>query len=229
MKILITKSKESSQQLNKSLIQMGHEVINLPTLNITSVDMQPLDLSQCDGLIFTSKNAVNNFKYEGKIKHIDCFCVGAATEKFLRLRGFQNTFSADGDAATLKNLILNQANLPYKNLVYLCGDVVSVDLEKELIKENIKITKIVNYKSEKIQKIEPETLEKLKTKAPDVIFVYSLRSAESFLDMVKKYSLDQLMTESEVKCISKRIFDFFSVNNWKKINLVTPGMETLKL
>ena len=47
--------------------------------------------------------------------------------------------------------------------------------------------------------------------------------------MVKKYSLDQLMTESEVKCISKRIFDFFSVNNWKKINLVTPGMETLKL
>ena len=64
---------------------------------------------------------------------------------------------------------------------------------------------------------------------PDIIFVYSARSAESFIDIVKNYSLYPLMTGSKVMCISKKVADIFTSNNWKKIEIFNPGDELLQL
>ena len=54
---------------------------------------------------------------------------------------------------------------------------------------------------------------------PDFIFVYSLRSAESFDEISKNYSLYPLMTGSTVMCISKKVANFFKATGWKKVEL----------
>ena len=64
---------------------------------------------------------------------------------------------------------------------------------------------------------------------PDIIFVYSARSAESFIEIVKNYSLYPLMTGSKVMCISKKVADIFTINNWKKVKIFNPGDELLQL
>ena len=64
---------------------------------------------------------------------------------------------------------------------------------------------------------------------PDIIFVYSARSAESFIEIVKNYSLYPLMTGSKVMCISKKVADIFTINNWNKIKVFNPGDELLQL
>ena len=82
-------------------------------------------------------------------KDIKCFCVGNLTERSLRLKGFNNTVAASGTVNALKNIIINhEKNI--KNLAYLCGDVISYDLDKELLREGFKVRKIINYKSTKI-------------------------------------------------------------------------------
>ena len=65
--------------------------------------------------------------------------------------------------------------------------------------------------------------------SPDIIFVYSLRSAESFIKIVKNYSLYPLMTGSKVMCISEKVVSVFKSDGWKKVEVFNPGEELLKL
>ena len=60
---------------------------------------------------------------------------------------------------------------------------------------------------------------------PDIIFVYSARSASSFMEIVKNYSLYPIMTGSIVMCISKKVADIFLKSNWKKVEIFNPGEE----
>ena len=64
---------------------------------------------------------------------------------------------------------------------------------------------------------------------PNVIFVYSSRSAQSFIEIVKNNSLYPLMTESKVMCISKKVAKLFILDGWKKIEVFSPGEELLGL
>ena len=117
----------------------GHKVIHMPTLSIASANMKPINTKDYDGLIFTSANAVRFLKLKNDDKKIKCFCVGNLTERSLRLKGFNNTIAASGTvyAMQLKNLIINtEKNI--KNLAYLCGDVISYELDKELRQEGFK-------------------------------------------------------------------------------------------
>ena len=109
----------------------------MPTLSIASANMKPINTKDYDGLIFTSANAVRFLKLKNDDKNIKCFCVGNLTERSLRLKGFNNTVAASGTVNALKNIIINsEKNI--KNLAYLCGDVVSYELDKELTQEGFK-------------------------------------------------------------------------------------------
>ena len=64
---------------------------------------------------------------------------------------------------------------------------------------------------------------------PDIILVYSKRSAESFVELAKKYSLNALMTGSRVMCISEKVLNVFKQAGWKKLEVFEPGEELLKI
>ena len=89
--------------------------------------------------------------------------------------------------------------------------------------------KFINYFSEKITSINESNVELIKKYPPNVIFVYSLRSAESFNSIVANYSLAPMMTQSVVMCISKKIADFFKNAGWKNNKIFSPGNEIIEL
>ncbi len=206
----------------------GHKVIHMPTLKITSVNMNPIDTKNYDALIFTSANAVRFLKLKNDDKKIKCFCVGNLTERSLRLKGFNNTVAASGTVNALKNIIINSEN-NIKNLVYLCGDVISYELDKELRQEGFKINKIINYTSTKITEINSQSLDLIKKYPANIVLLYSLRSSESFDEIVRKYSLAELMTHCKVMCISKKIEEFLKSKGWKKTEVFNPGEELIKI
>ena len=83
--------------------------------------------------------------------------------------------------------------------------------------------------SEKITSINESNIELIRKYPPNVIFVYSLRSAESFNSIVANYSLAPMMTQSVVMCISKKIADFFNKAGWKNNKVFNPGNEIIEL
>jgi uroporphyrinogen-III synthase len=230
MNILITRPLIDAEDLMGKFFSLGHKIIHMPTLKIISAKMKPIDPDDYDAFIFTSANAFRHLIVNDSNKKKICFCVGAITEKIVRQSGYLETISAGGTVNALKNILINSEKISKKsNIAYFCGDNVSFDLDIELKREGFKITKIINYLSEKITDLNPENKKIIESHPPDTIFVYSSRSAQSFIEITKNYLLYPLMTASTVMCISKKVASTFTKNGWKKVEIFTPGEEILKL
>ena len=230
MNIILTRPLIDSENLMAKFFSLGHKIIHLPTLKISSLNIDPINLDQFAAIVFTSANAIKYLKTEKQKNNIVCFCVGSITEKIARMNGFTNTISAGGTVNALKHLIINSKKIKKnKKIAYICGDNLSFDLDLDLISEGYKIEKIVNYSSEKILDINIQNKELIKNNPPHYIFVYSQRSAQSFIEIVKKYSLYPLMTGSTVMCISKKVASVFEKEKWQKIKIFNPGEELFSL
>ena len=230
MNIIITRPLMDSEDLMRKFFSMGHKIIHLPTLKISPIKINPIDGDEYDAFVFTSANAIRNLNLKNNNKNNLCFCVGSITEKIARQSGFVETFSAGGTINALKNLILGSDKINNKSKIgYICGDNISYELDKDLEKEGLNVKKIINYSSEKITDLNDENKKIIDKHPPDVIFIYSLRSAQSFIEIVKNYSLYPLMTGSKVMCISKKVAEILNKKDWKKIGIFNPGEELLEL
>ena len=228
MNIIFTRPLIESEDLMMNFFSSGYKVIHMPTLSINSANMDPINTKNYEGLIFTSANAVRFLKIKNHDKSIKCFCVGNLTERSLRLKGFNNTVAASGTVNALKNIIINSEK-KIKNFAYLCGDVISYELDKELIQNGFKITKIINYTSSKILHLNKESKDLIERYPANIALIYSKRSAESFDEIVRKYSFSELMTHCTVMCISKKIKEFLKSKGWNKTELFNPGEEMIKI
>lgn len=231
MNILTTRPLIDSEDLMGKLFSMGHKIVQLPTLEISPAKINPANSNDYSAFIFTSANAIRNLNVLNEDKKNKlCFCVGGITEKIARQSGYINTISAGGNVNALKNLIINSQYIDQKSeIAYFCGDNITFDLDQELQKEGFKIRKIVNYLSKKITGLNQENKKIIENYPPDIIFVYSTRSAQSFIEIIKNYSLYPIMTGSTVMCISKKVANVFTNKGWKKIRIFNPGEELLQL
>ena len=230
MNILITRPLIDSEDLMGKLFSLGHKIIHVPTLKISTAELDPIDPEKYNAFIFTSANAIRSLKLLKIDRNKLCFCVGAITEKIVRQQGYNNTISAGGTINALKNIIVNSNELDKKKvLAYICGDNITSDLDLELQKEGFQIDKIINYTSEKIKELNADTNNLINNHPPDIIFIYSKRSAESFDELMKKYSLKGLMTESRVMCISDKVLNVLKQSGWKKLEIFEAGEELTKL
>ena len=183
MNILITRPLIDTEDLMGKLFSLGHKIIHVPTLKISSVKLSTFNSEKYNAFIFTSANAIRNLKISNLDKTKLCFCVGAITEKIVRQQGYNNTVSAGGTVNALKNIIINSDQLDKKKtLAYICGDNITSDLDLELQTEGFRIEKIVNYTSEKIKELNKDTKELINDHPPDIILVYSKRSAKALLN-----------------------------------------------
>ena len=230
MNILITRPFIDAEDLMEKFFNFGHKIIHLPTLKILSANTDLINPNNFDAFVFTSTNAIRNLKLTNANKNLHCFCVGSITEKIVRQSGFINTSSAGGTVNALKNLIMISDKInKNSNLAYFCGDNISYDLDLELRKEGLKIKKFINYSSKIITDLNDENKKLIENYPPDLIYIYSARSAESFTMIVKNYGLNPLVTQSIVMCISKKVANIFKSQGWKKIEIFIPGDEMMKL
>jgi uroporphyrinogen-III synthase len=230
MNILITRPLIDAEDLMKKFFNFGHKIIHLPTLRILSANINPINPNDFDAFIFTSANAIRNLKLISTKKNLHCFCVGSITEKIARQSGYINTSSAGGTVNALKNLIMISDKINKNSkIAYFCGDNTSYDLDSELRKEGLKIKKIVNYFSEIITDLNEDNKKLIERYPPNLIYIYSSRSAESFIAIVKNHFLKALMTQSTIMCISEKVANIFRSQKWKKIEIFNPGDEIIKL
>ena len=229
MHVLLTRPLEDSIDLIKRFKDKDITVSHLPLIKINKLDYPKLKSSEYNVIVFTSSNAIRNLDTKDFNKKSLCFCVGDATEKTAKQKGFYNTFSAGGNVKNLQELILQNLEKKTEKILYVSGELVSYDLDKDLKLSGFKIKKIINYTSRKITNLNSESLDLIKKYPPDITLIYSKRSAESFDEIARKYSLSELMTQCTVMCISKKIEEFLKSKGWKKTETFNPGEELLKI
>ena len=229
MHILLTRPLEDSFDLIIRFKNLGHTVSHLPLL---SVEMVPYDrnLTQnCEAIIFTSANAIKFLDLKNMNKNIKCFCVGLATEKKAKNVGFQNIISAEGSVRNLKELILQNFKSSDGNLIYVSGEIISSDLDKQLIKEGYSIKRLIDYKTNHNKNFEKIFVENLKQNMPEIVYIYSQNSALSFLNFIKNERTESLWMNTNLMCMGEKTSSILNEIKWKKIFLFNPGEEEFLL
>ena len=225
MHILLTRPLEDSKELLLRFKLLGHQVSHLPVINVEKKDYENINLNEFKGIIFTSTNAIKNLDVTKINKNIFCFCVGEATEKIVKEKGFQNIFTASGNVANLKEIILQNFDQKIGNLVYVSGEIISYDLDLELKKEGYTIKRIITYKVNSNQILSDEFIKDLKSSIPEIVFIYSENSARSYLNLLKKYNLLDIWMETNLMCLGEKASSVLNEIKWKKIFLFNPGEE----
>ena len=113
--------------------------------------------------------------------------------------------------------------------LYKCGEIISNDLDQQLISEGYNVKRIINYSANPIEKFNDDFIEKLKLKMPEIVYVYSQNSAISFLNLIKNYQLDYLWMNTNLMCIGEKTSLVLNEIKWKKIFLFNPGEEEFLL
>ena len=135
MHILLTRPLEDCSEMILKFKSLGHQVSHLPLLIVEKVNYDSVNFPSFGGIIFTSANAIKFLDIKKIDKTCLCFCVGNATEKKARSGGFQNVITAEGNVANLKELILQNFNQKDGKLIYVSGEVISSDLDQQLIRD----------------------------------------------------------------------------------------------
>ena len=229
MHILLTRPIEDCKNLILKFKTLGHTVSHLPVIKIKKKEYDPINFSEYNYIIFTSSNAVKNLNLNEINKNITCFCVGEATEKIARSFGFQNVFSANGNVNNLKELILQNINNKNGKLLYISGEIISSNLDKDLIKEGYTINRLINYYVEPIDTLDVDFVEKLKKNIPEIVFIYSENSGNNFLNLINKYELVDYWMNTNLMCIGEKTSSVLNIIKWKKIYLFNPGEEEFLL
>ena len=229
MHILLTRPLEDSSEIILKFQSLGHKVSHLPLLNINKVEYEKVNFSDYGGIIFTSANAIKFLELDDQVKKIDCFCVGDTTEKKARSVGFKNTIAAEGNVSNLKELIIQNYESKNKNLLYVSGELVSFDLDKELLKEGFSVKRLMNYKTNHNQNFDENFIKELKLNIPDMVYVYSQNSSLSFLSFIKNNQLESLWMDTNLSCIGEKSSSILNEIKWKKIFLFNPGEEEFLL
>ena len=229
MHVLLTRPLEDSIDLIKRFKDKDITVSHLPLIKINKLDYPKIKSSEYKVIVFTSSNAIRNLDTKDFNKDTLCFCVGDATEKTAKQKGFYNTFSAGGNVKNLQELILQNLEKKTEKILYVSGELVSYDLDKDLTKEGLNVERLINYSVSHIKDLSSDFLSELKKKIPDIIYIYSQNSAVSFLNLIKKYELDEYWMKTNLMCIGEKTSSVLNELKWKKIFLFNPGEEEFLL
>jgi len=229
MHILLTRPLDDCKDLILRFKSLGHKVSHLPVIKIENVNHDKVNFDEFGGIIFTSANAVKNLNTSNINKQINCFCVGSSTEKVAKQNGFQNIYCADGNVNNLKEVILQNFDQKKDNLLYVSGEIISSNLDKDLISEGYKVKRIINYLVAPIEEASDEFIRDLKSSIPDMVYVYSENSARNYLNLLKKYNLSDYWMDTNLMCLGEKTSSVLNEIKWKKIFLFNSGEEEFLL
>jgi len=229
MHILLTRPLDDCKELILRFKSLGHKVSHLPVIKIQNVNHSKININEFGGIIFTSANAIKYLNTSDINKKINCFCVGSSTEKIAKENGFQNIFCADGNVNNLKEVILQNFDKKDGNLLYVSGEIISSNLDKDLTSEGYTIKRIINYSVLPVEEISEEFIKDLKSSIPDIVYVYSQNSARNYLNLMKKYNLSDCWMDTNLMCLGEKTSSVLNEIKWKKIFLFNSGEEEFLL
>ena len=229
MHIIITRPKEDSLFLIERLRKLGHTVTHLPVIKIEKLKTKKINFKNYKAVIFTSSNAIRFLEVDKFDPNIRCYCVGKITELTAKHAGFVNTYSSEGTVDSLVELIIRSFENRSGKILYLSSEFISKDLDIDLSKAGFMVDRISNYTSAPTEEIDENTIGFLKKNSPDVIFVYSSKSAKNLFNLINKYSLLNVVTHSNLMCISEKVLLVLKQIKWKKVFIFSPGEEEFLL
>lgn len=224
---LITRPYEDAISFKEALGRIGISSIIHPMFSIKILDKEINLDSKTEVIVFTSSNGVRAFSRLSRERNIPIFTVGDATARECKSHGFKNVFSAQGNIDNLASIISD--TLPKNSLIlHISGNDIAGDLEKILKKSGYRYNRLILYRAEEIENLNPELITLIKDNKINIATFFSPRTAKIFCKLILKNNLEKHLKYITSFCLSEAVYMAFNDIKWKAIYIArNPTQESI--
>ncbi|MCA1391897.1 uroporphyrinogen-III synthase [Bradyrhizobium yuanmingense] len=212
MSILVTRPHPDNAATADNLRTRGHTVLLAPALKLEPVAFQGESEVSYDAVLVTSANAIRAIAPQLPdlgLLELPLFAVGEHTAASAREAGFAKVIVAGGDAASLRDKVMQSARdkVLKKNstLLYLAGADLSRDLGGELGAEGFRVVTQTTYRMAPVKHLPREVCEGFAAHGIEAVLHYSRRSARAFLDAARDEGVEISALAIPHCCLSETV------------------------
>ncbi|UWU69052.1 uroporphyrinogen-III synthase [Bradyrhizobium sp. NC92] len=212
MSILVTRPHPDNEATADNLRARGHAVLLAPALKLEPVAFQGESDVSYDAVLVTSANAIRTVVLQLPdlgLLQLPLFAVGEHTAAAAREAGFAEVIVAGGDAASLRDKVMQSARdkvLKKKSaLLYLAGGDLSRDLGGELGAEGFRVVTRTTYRMAPVKHLPREVCEGFAAHGIEAVLHYSRRSARAFLDAARDEGVEISALAIPHCCLSETV------------------------
>ena len=212
MAVLVTRPLPDGETTAADLRARGFEVLAAPMLRFEPFGFSHDAETPYGGTIVTSANAVRAVESQlanSPLLKLPLFTVGERTAAAARAAGFAKVLSADGDAAALRDLVIETAKakkLKKKSpLLYLAGEEIARDLAGELREQGFEVTTHIAYRMVPAKSLPGEVVDGFAAGRIEAVLHYSRRSAQAFVEAARTGGVEISALALPQCCISAAV------------------------
>lgn len=199
MRILLTRPEPDAERTAAALRALGHEVILAPLLYIDMSSDAELGTGPWAAILVTSANAARAVAYHTRcqeLRALPVFVVGERTAQTMRIAGFSDVTSADGNVGDLAKRAAERLE-PGGKLLYLAGAERSGDLAAAL--PGFTVRTAVIYSAVAAAALPGAAAEALQS-GVDAVLHFSRRSAEVYVRTTRAAGLTGAALGGPIHC-----------------------------
>jgi len=213
MAILVTRPQPDNATTVAALRERGHQVLPAPMLRFEPVafELDEAD-ARCEAVVVSSANALRALEGKAAMARLGAlplFAVGERTAQAARDAGFRNVVSAGGDAAALRDLLIEQMRAKALSrsatLLYLAGADLARDLAGELGASGFVVVTHTTYRMAAIPSLPDDVCAAFAAHGIEAVLHYSRRSARAFLDAARAGGVEISALAVPQCCLSEAI------------------------
>ena len=192
-RLIVGRSIAQTGPLTEQIAAAGFTALYQPMLKV--VPQQPPEdlearLGAAQAILLTSVNGVARLAELTRRRFVPVLTVGDATARRARAAGFPDVRSADGNVDSLAELCRTRLKPEEGPLVYLRARDVAGDLAGTLADGGFRTDEIVVYAAEPATALRPRLEQALREASVDGVLLFSARSADIFVSLVRQSGLE---------------------------------------
>ncbi len=212
MAVLVTRPHPDDEITAAALRARGFEVLRAPMLRFEPAAFHDDMDARYGAVIVTSANALRAIGPHLKghrLLELPLFAVGEHTAAAARRAGFTHVIPANGDAGSLRDLVLASVKAKQltkaSTLLYLAGADLARDLASELGERGFRVVTQTTYRMVPVTSLPRETCDAFAANQVEAVLHYSRRSARAFLDAARAAGVEISALAIPQCCISAEV------------------------
>ena len=227
MKLIITRPLADSKGMNDYFESRGVECLINPLLEIT-YKKRNINFLKYDQVIFTSRHAVRSLANKGLLfSKKKVHACGRSTYAEITEFAPDNEYIFHESVNDLVDAFRSSTSIDDSKILYLRGRDVTVDFKSIFRHTSIKIDDSVEYIAREKIFFNKEVLREFNLGKKISVIIFSFRTAEIFLEAIKKYNLSNKTSIIIAYCISENIASMLQIEGVQSKILTEPTEDAI--
>jgi uroporphyrinogen-III synthase len=216
---LVTRPREEAERFADAMRDRSLDPVIAPILEIEPVDPGPIDLSDVQAVLATSRNGIDAFARRVTRRDLPVLAVGDATADLARSLGFRDVASAAGDGDDLADLARAKLDPAGGVLLHPSGEDIARDLTALLAPAGFTVRRIVLYRARPVAALPSAAVAALADPGLAGVVFFSPRTAKVFATLAARVELTHRLAGLTAVCLSPAVAQALDPSPWRAVRI----------